>query len=191
MSKPEVIATSRRRFLTSASSLFLGVSLFPQIVSAGQQEIQSQGVPESLSQEQLDWIEKSKMAADMKNFFGQGYSCAESVLMVSLRFLNKSEDLVWAAAGFGGGLYHKDLCGYLTGGIMSIGFFTGTLNKERKEAKEICSDLVKEYWKWWTSSYPLRCAEIRPEGSPRSICENLGKLSAAKVEEMFISAVKQ
>ena len=190
MSQSKTADLSRRRFITSASSLFFGVSLFPYIGTAGQQEIQSPEPLEKLSQEQLDWIEKSNMAADMKNFFGQGYSCAESLLIVSLRFMNKSEDLVWAAAGFGGGLYHKDLCGFLTGGIMSIGFFAGTLNKERKEAKEVCSDLVKQYWKWWTSRYPLRCAEIRPEGSPRSICENLGKLSAAKLEEMFISAVK-
>ena len=191
MSKSEIIDTSRRRFITSASSLFFGVSLVPYLGAVGQQEIQSQEVPETLSQEQSDWIEKSKMAADMKNFFGQGYSCAESLLMVALRYLDKPEDLVWAAAGFGGGLYHKDLCGFLTGGIMSIGFFAGTFNKERKEAKEICSDLVKQYWKWWISSYPLRCSEIRPEGSPRSICENLGKLSAAKVEEMFIFTVRQ
>jgi hypothetical protein len=182
MSQPKNIDLSRRKFITSASSLFFGVTLFPYIGAAGQEKIQSQETPEKLSGEQLEWIEKSKMAADMKNFFGQGYSCAES-----LRFMNKSEDLVWAAAGFGGGLYHKDLCGFLTGGIMSIGFFSGTLNKNREEAKGICSDLVKQYWKWWTSHHPLHCAEIRPEGSPRSICENLGKLSAAKLEEFFIS----
>ena len=136
MSQSKTADLSRRRFITSASSLFFGVSLFPYIGTAGQQEIQSPEPLEKLSQEQLDWIEKSNMAADMKNFFGQGYSCAESLLIVSLRFMNKSEDLVWAAAGFGGGLYHKDLCGFLTGGIMSIGFFAGTLNKERKEAKD-------------------------------------------------------
>lgn len=190
MSQSKTIDLSRRKFITSASCLYFGVTLFPYIGSEGQEKTQTQEPPEKLSQEQLDWIEKSKMAADLKNFFGQGYSCAESLLMVALRSMNKSEDIVWAAAGFGGGLYHKDLCGFLTGGIMSIGFFAGTLKKERNEAKEICSDLVKKYWKWWTSSYPLRCAEIRSEEGPRSICENLGKLSAAKLEEFFISVGK-
>ena len=190
MSQSKTIDLSRRKFITSASSLFFGVTLFPYIDAAGQEIIQSQETQEKLSEKQLEWIERSKMAADMKNFFGQGYSCAESLLMVALRFMQKSEDLVWAAAGFGGGLYHKDLCGFLTGGIMSIGFFSGKLDKEREEAKEICSDLVKQYWKWWTSHHPLHCAEIRPEGSPRSICENLGKLSAAKLEEFFISTGK-
>jgi hypothetical protein len=191
MSNPKVIDTSRRRFITSASSLFLGMSLFPYTGITGQQAVKSQEVPEKLSLDQLEWIERSKMAEDMKNFFGRGYSCAESLLIVALRYLDKPEDLVWAAAGFGGGLYHKDLCGFLTGGIMGIGFFSGSLNKEREKAKDVCSDLVKQYWKWWTSRYPLRCAEIRPTGSPRSICENLGKIAAAKLEEMFISAAIQ
>lgn len=187
MSNPELIDFSRRKFFTSASSLFLGATLFPLTKALGQEKIVAQEVPEKLSQEQLEWIRTSKMAADMKNFFGEGYSCAESLLMVALRYLDKPEDLVWAAAGFGGGLYHKDLCGFLTGGIMGIGFFSSTLNKERKEAKDVCSDLVKQYWKWWTSRYPLRCADIRTETRPRSVCENLGKLAAARLEEMFTS----
>lgn len=43
------------------------------------------------------------------------------LLLVSLRYLRKPEELVWAASGFGGGLYHKDLCGFLAGRIMALG----------------------------------------------------------------------
>jgi len=187
MPKSEIIELSRRSFIASASSLFLGTALFPSSGAVRQEKIELPEVPEKLSPEDLKWVEKSKMAEDMKNFFGQGYSCAESLLIVALRFTGKPEELVWAAAGFGGGLYHKDLCGFLTGGIMGIGFFSSTLKKERKEAKEVCSNLVKEYWKWWVARAPLRCRDIRSEGRPRSVCENLGKLAAAKLEEMFLS----
>jgi hypothetical protein len=185
MSKPEIFHVPRRKFLASASCLLLGEALFPLSAVARPENRLGQEVPEKLSSEDLEWVEKSTMAKDMKNYFGKGYSCAESLFMVSLRFLGKPEELVWAAAGFGGGLYHKDLCGFLTAGIMAIGVSAGTLKKERKEAKEYCSRLVKQYWKWWASRAPLRCADIRTERASRSVCVNLGRLAAAKVEELI------
>jgi hypothetical protein len=125
------------------------------------------------------------MAKDIPNYFGEGYSCAESLFMVSLRYLKKPEELVWAAAGFGGGMYHKDLCGFLTAGIMAIGLSSGMLDKGRKEAKDHCGMQVKEYWKWWRSISPLRCADIRTEGTSSSVCRRLGQIAAAKTEDLI------
>jgi len=189
MRKSENLILSRRVFIASASSLLVGSRLSAMFPFSANLSQVSQELREELTPEELKLIEKSTMAEDLMNYFGKGYSCAESLLMVSLRLLGKSEDMVWAAAGYGGGLYHKDLCGFLTAGIMGIGFSAGMLKKERKEAKEYSSRLVKQYWKWWISQAPLHCSEIRKKGTSSKVCRRLGQLSAAKVEELIKAAI--
>jgi len=176
---------SRRTFVTSISGILAGYPLFgaPSFFSRSIQE--TQNLLEELTSKEKEWVEKSSLAKDIENFFGKGYSCSESLLMVSLKHLNKPEELVWAATGFGGGMTQKDLCGFLTAGIMGIGFASGELKTERKEAKELSSQLVKEYWKWWKSVAPLRCSNIRTTGTSSKVCARLGKLSAAKIEELI------
>jgi hypothetical protein len=174
----------RRTFITTLSGMVGGSALFGWFQQSASDPRSSQKVLDELSSDELKWIESSVTARDLKNYFGKGYSCAESLLMVSLRYLEKPEELVWAAAGFGGGMYQRDLCGFLTAGIMALGFACGMLDKPRKEAKERCGELVKEYWKWWGSQAPYRCAQIRTEGTTSQVCLNLGQLAAAKIEEM-------
>ena len=174
----------RRKFVVSASLMVLGSRLFGTPFSS-QPYRDVQELKEELTSEEKKWIEESSMAKKIPEYFGQGYSCAESLMMVSLRCLGKPEDLIWVASGFGGGLYHKDLCGFLTSGIMAIGLSAGMLNKEKKEAKEHCKHLVKEYWKWWTSYAPLHCCEIRKEGTSSKVCRRLGQLAAVKIEELI------
>ena len=106
-------------------------------------------------------------------------------MLVSARFLEKSEELVWLACGFGGGLLHKDLCGFLTSGIMAIGLSVGMLKKERDERKKDCGRLTNQYWDWWSNMAPLHCSEIRKEGTSREVCLRLGQLAAAKIEELI------
>ena len=184
MSTSENLKCSRRFFITSASSLLVSSRLF------GWDNIlqHPQPVPEleeELTQREVEWIKKSSMAKDMANFFGKGYSCAESLFMVALRHMKKPKELVWAASGFGGGMYHRNLCGFLTAGIMSIGVRAGMLETERKEAKEQCKQWVKAYWEWWTSLAPLDCSEIRTEGTSSKVCRRLGQLAAAKTQELI------
>ena len=183
MEKKENLGISRRVFVSSVPGFLLGAGLFAKPTFGFFQE--KPELKDQLTTEELKWVKNSVMAKELTNYFGEGYSCAESLLMVSLRFLKKPEELVWAAAGFGGGLYHKDLCGFLTGGIMAIGFSSGMLDKERKEAKMHCSQKVKEYWKWWQSVAPLRCADIRTEGTTSKVCVRLGRMAAAKTEELI------
>ncbi len=185
MQKSESTIINRRSFFSTASGFFVGSALFHLSSYLSFSLPTSQKVNEGFSADESDWIEKSTLAKDLSNYFGQGYSCAESLFMVSLRYLGKPEELVWAAAGFGGGLYHKDLCGFLTGGIMAIGLGSGMMKMPRREAKEYCGDLVKQYWKWWTARSPLHCSEIRTEKTNSSVCRNLGLLSAAKIEDLI------
>jgi hypothetical protein len=100
--------------------------------------------------------------------------------------------LVWLACGFGGGLWHKDLCGFLTGGMMGLGLAAGELGKDRDEGIKICKAFNSEYWDWWTSKVPPKCGEITGENpnieTTIKTCTNLGQLAAAKVEELIKAA---
>ena len=183
MQKKGRMEISRRVFVSSVPGFLLGAGLFTKPSFGFVQE--KPELKDKLTTEELQWVEDSIMAKDVTNYFGKSYSCAESLLMASLRFLKKPEELVWAAAGFGGGLYHKDLCGFLTAGIMAIGLSSGMLDKKRKEAKQHCGQQVKEYWKWWQSVVPLRCADIRTEGISSKVCARLGRMAAAKTEELI------
>lgn len=192
MKKSEVLIMPRREFIASASFLALGGQLFGTSPFSSQSTPAPQELKKELTPEERKIAEKSIMAKDLRNYFIiKGYSCAESLLMVSLRFLGKPEELVWIASGFGGGLYHKDLCGFLTSGVMAIGLSSGMLKKERLEGKEHCLQNVKQYWEWWTSMAPVHCSEIRKEDTSSEedkeykVCQRLGQLAAAKIEELI------
>ncbi len=55
----------------------------------------------------------------------------------------------------------------------------------RKAAKDICGQKSREFWQWWLSVAPLRCAEIREGRTGLKVCQRLGKLAAAKIEELL------
>jgi len=171
----------RRDFMFSASGI-LAAACFGSRTGLYTPFVQKKELALELSEEESKTVERSSMAKDFMNYFGKGYSCAESILMVSLRHLDLPEDSVWAASGFGGGIGKRDLCGLLTGGIMGLGFASGTIQEERSEAKRLCSVAVDKYWKRWQSQAPLRCQDIRPPGTSSKVCVRLGKLAAAEAE---------
>jgi len=178
---------SRRNFVFTVSGMIAGLPLLGQSgirESRGQEKI----LTAELSKAERERIKKSVMAEDLQEIFGSHkYSCAESILMASLHYLNEPEDLVWAAAGFGGGMGQKDLCGFLTGGIMGIGFAAGKMEAGRKQAKDYAGKAVKKYWTWWEENAPLRCRNIRTPESGSGICLRLGKRAAAEVESLIES----
>ncbi len=145
-------------------------------------------LPEELSAAELEAVGESAMAGELEDYFGKGYSCAESLLMVGLRHLELSERLVWAAAGFGGGMQHREACGFLTAGIMDIGLAAGRLEMERPEAKDWSKQRVNAYWSWWTALAPIKCGDIRKEGTSSKVCRRLGLLAAAEVERLITSS---
>jgi len=187
MRRSDCFHLGRREFISLVPGVILGSRFLGRTPFLLHTDKSPQELREELTAEELKLVEKSVMAQDLENYFGKGYSCAESLLMVSLKHLGKPEDLVWAACGFGGGMSQKDLCGFLTAGFMALGFSAGMLKKERKESKEICSRLVKKYWEWWTSQAPLHCAEIRKPATSSKACRRLGLLASARVEELITS----
>ncbi len=185
MIKTVQITIPRRRFLISVPVLASG-SLLTGFVRAQETPPQTApNLPEKLSPAELATVEASSLAKDLKKYFGEGYSCAESMLIAGLHYLKKPEELVWAAGGFGGGMYHRDVCGIVTGGIMATGLAAGQLKMERAEAKAWNKQKVQAYWAWWISQAPLRCAEIRKEGTSFNVCLRLGLLAAAEIEKLI------
>ena len=183
----------RRKFLLTSSILLSTTavletsSLLAQTTSEGSPAGSPKGpdLPEALTPEELARVKKSVMSEDMQNFWGKGYSCSETGLIVALRFMKKPEDMVWAAAGFGGGIGHRDLCGFLTAGIMAIGLHTGDLKMEKSAAKRHCGQAVHEYWTWWLETAPLHCPEIREGHQGFNVCHRIGRLAAAKLEGLL------
>jgi C_GCAxxG_C_C family probable redox protein len=91
----------------------------------------------------------------------EGYWSADSLLLSAAKYLKEREDIVRVATGFGGGILQKDLCGFVTGGVMAIGLFSGAVKGNDKAARDKCHRLTKEYMKWWAENYPLRCGDIK------------------------------
>ena len=174
----------RRQFVASSSFLMLGVGCLDALQVALQAPLKGVDLKEELTPGEVELVNHSTMAKDLDNFFGKGYSCAESGLAVGLRFLKKPEELAWVAGGFGGGLGQRDLCGFLTAGVMAIGLYAGALGLDRKDATQLCSQKTREYWTWWASTAPLHCAEIREGRTDYKVCLHLGKLAAVELERL-------
>jgi hypothetical protein len=185
MTKKDFSAMGRRDFIAASSFWALGTSLTGANLLAQEPEPKKPVLLEELTPEELELVESSAMATDLKNFFGKGYGCSESGLLVALRYLEKPEELVWVAGGFGGGLMHGDLCGFLIAGVMACGLVAGELPVEKKEAKKQCGQMVKSFWPWWKSMAPLHCKEIREGRTDFKVCHRLGKLASVKLEELF------
>jgi hypothetical protein len=173
---------TRREFFVLSSLAAINCEL---LAAQGQETVHSSKVPADPTPAELTTIHGSAVAQNLVHFFGKGYSCAESGLACCLRFLEKPDELVWVAGGFGGGLGQKDLCGFLTSGIMAIGLYCGTLALEREESMKICSELSKKYWLWWQEKTPLHCSQIREGHYDERVCVRIGYLAMAKVEEIL------
>jgi hypothetical protein len=182
MRKKEAVELLRRDFLLSSSLMLLGAGSLGASVLQSKDSPKGPDLSESLSEAELEMASHSAIAKDMDNYWHKGYSCAETGLMVTLRFMKKPEDLVWAAGGFGGGMGHQDLCGFLTAGFMAIGLYAGSLNLGRQEASMRCSRMTSEYWNWWASTAPMHCREIREGRRNFDVCHRLGKLASVKLE---------
>ena len=183
--KKETISMKRRTFLSSSSLFLLGA------VSLKASSFQSPATPEgpalgeTLSPEETSLVKNSAMSEDMQNFWHKGYSCAETGLIVALRYMKKPEDLVWTAAGFAGGLGHQDLCGFLTSGVMALGLHAGDLKIGANEAKMKCMQTVNDFWTWWAENAPMHCSEIRAGRQDFEVCQRIGRLATAKIESLI------
>ena len=85
MKRRDVLAMPRREFMASFPAVLLGGKLLESSepwLSTGQKPRE---VREELTPEELKITNRSVMAKDLLNYYKNGYNCAESILMVSLK----------------------------------------------------------------------------------------------------------
>lgn len=110
-----------------------------------------------------------------------GFWSADSLLFGAIKYLKKPDEYISLATGFGGGIGRKDLCGYVTGGVMAVGLFSGLTDASDKEKRQKCARLTKEYVDWWEKSYSLHCGDIKqPCNYP-----DMGAKAAAFLQSLF------
>lgn len=84
-------------------------------------------------------------------YFNNGYSCSESLIMWAIEEGLVSEELLPAATSFSGGMGSGCLCGAIAGAQMIIGSLYGRNNKAgnevlaRKKAKELVQKFVEKH----------------------------------------------
>ncbi len=178
---------TRRIFLASVPGLIAAgrLTALPRQEDAAREKRRE--LPTILSPEETSLVRTSVMAGEIPETYGHGWSCAESILRISLRLMGKSEDMGWAAAGFGGGLQHKDVCGFLSGGVMAIGLACQSAGRERSASQALCRKAVAEYWDFWPSLAPLHCRDIKTGDKDRDalVCRRIGQLAAVRLENIF------
>ena len=178
---------SRRNFLGTASLLAVGglltsfkeASYLKPTLKTGDIRLW-----EELTREEKKGIEKSRMAKIIVEI--EGGSCAQKVLLASLRFFDKPDELACFAASFGGGIQRYDLCGLLTGGFMSIGMAADILYEEQEKRSAYVREATRYYWEWWEERAPCHCYELRPRYSwnPDNFNRMLQRI-ALKLEELM------
>lgn len=175
---------SRRSFVASLPPLLLGGLAVPCAAECltGQEK---PGFWAGYSPEEQRVIGASVMAQDLTNFIGNGYGCAECALGVGLNYLGEPREKLAAAAVFSGGFSQGDLCGFVTGSMMSIGIAAGKLHKDRQAMRDFARPRSQEYWRWWVSRGPLHCSELRQQYQGSEEFLRMGQRAVAKLEELI------
>lgn len=97
--------------------------------------------------------------------FGQGFDCSQVVLSNTAEKLGISqEQALKTAAAFGGGMWHGETCGCVTGGLMAIGLAYGTVTPDDVEGKAALLGKKQEFEDAFTEKYSsCLCREILKE----------------------------
>ena len=160
------LSCSRRNFLSTASLALIGTTVMSfrkpsddiDIVNPDQKRLWDE-----LTREEKKLIEQSERARSIVKI--EGKSCAEKVLLSSLRSFGKPDELACFAASFGGGIQRYDLCGMLTGSFMSIGLVGDVLYDNAEERSAYVKKTTREQWEWWETYAPIHCHDLRPRYS--------------------------
>lgn len=121
-----------------------------------------------------------KVALEAEALYRSGkMHCAEAVLAAIRNNFRPDlpEEMVMAAAGFGGGSQTGCLCGAVSGGSIAMGL---VLKDDRKKVMQ----LTKELHEWFKSQYGVVCCRV-VKGEQKGICPELTGKTAGKVAELL------
>lgn len=108
----------------------------------------------------------------------QGYNCAQSVLMAMTDHTGLTEELSASlAAGFGGGAGCRELCGAISGSLMTIGSVKGAA--KRPEVMALDRELISAFREHFGA---VRCEDLKARKIP---CADLIAFAAEKTESLL------
>jgi hypothetical protein len=107
------------------------------------------------------------------------------MLLAGLRRFELTEDHLDAAAVFGGGVGKRDLCGFLTGGLMAIGIAAGAKYPDRRQLHTVGRRASNAYWDWWLTRGDLHCmGPLTTHEGPEEFLR-MAQRAAVKLEEVM------
>ena len=138
---------------------------------------------------------------------GRSFNCAESVLIGVNRespLLGFNPSCMKIASVLGGGVVgFREICGAVSGGVVSLGLLLGTSGDEdvgdfkskRTHSRELVKAYLQEFTDCWGSvrcGYLLEMDEgkripsgkLRPEGPPEKLCDEYVDWSTKKIGEI-------
>ncbi len=157
----------------------------PRIGPGRDQQVPRLGFSQPFSREEAAAAEASPMAGIIAGLNGQGYPCSEMMLLAALRRFDLPEEHLNAAAVFGGGVGKRDLCGFLTGGLMAIGISAGTRYTDRQQLHTVGRKASNAYWEWWLTRGDLHCmGPLTTHETPEEFVR-MAQRAAVKLEEVM------
>ena len=101
---------------------------------------------------------------DVEQLFREGFDCSQAVLMSFADELGyDEEELARVAAGFGGGMFHGDTCGCVSGALMALGLKYGHDTPNDAEQKAVMTAKAAAFEKAFAERCgSLYCRELVP-----------------------------
>ena len=174
---------NRRLFLCQLPLFFAGGYALAASSNTGSGENNSLRLWDPFTPEETELIKRSGFSREIIQYARKKTSCAESLLMTSLKFLGKPDEWAGVAGGFGGGFGRGELCGLLTAGVMALGIAARIKHQERQAFLSDIKQKRDRYWQWWISRSPLYCREMRKQYDRQGYFRMIQRV-AAKIEEL-------
>lgn len=95
-------------------------------------------------------------------YFNQGYSCSESIIMEAIEQGLVPEELLSVATSFSGGMGSGCLCGAIAGSQMVLGWLYGKNNKNGNDAQ--ARALAKQFIEEFKKNHKATCCRVLTAG---------------------------
>ena len=124
-------------------------------------------------------------------YFNQGYSCSESIVMEAIEKGLVPQELLSVATSFSGGMGSGCLCGAIAGSQIVLGYLFGRENQAGNDVQSRA--IAKEFIAKFKDSHPATCCRVLTRGmdmaSPerKAHCTNMVN-DCSKILENIIKA---
>ena len=120
-------------------------------------------------------VKDMAMSEEAVKLHGEGFNCAQCVLMTAGKYTGLEENTAKRiAAGFGGGVRSGEICGAISGAVMTIGLTEEDPRLVAARTKQCVERFRQEFG-------CVRCQELKLNRVP---CDTLIAFGAQQVEEL-------